>query len=153
AIRIEPEETTGALHDRLSALGARLIVEALDSYGELTPEPQPVEGVTYAHKIDKAEAALDWTRPAIEIDRQIRGLSPFPGAWTVHEGARLKLLASRIAKGSLPPGDVALDPLRVGCGDGAVEILALQRAGKGVQDAETFQRGTPLPAGARLGEN
>ncbi|MEL6127484.1 MAG: methionyl-tRNA formyltransferase [Pseudomonadota bacterium] len=153
AIRIEPEETTGALHDRLSALGARLIVEALDGYGELTPEPQPVEGVTYAHKIDKAEAALDWTRPAIEIDRQIRGLSPFPGAWTVHEGARLKLLASRIAKGPLPPGDVALDPLRVGCGDGAVEILALQRAGKGVQDAETFQRGTPLPAGARLGEN
>ncbi|WP_170439868.1 methionyl-tRNA formyltransferase [Ruegeria arenilitoris] len=151
ATPIGPEETTAQLHDRLSAMGADLIVQALDRLPELTPEPQPEVGVTYAAKIDKAEARVDWSRPAVEVDRQIRGLSPFPGAWTQIEGERVKLLASRLSDGQGMPGEVLDDALRVACGTGAVELLRLQRAGKAAQDRETFLRGWPIPAGTRLG--
>ncbi|WP_170407959.1 methionyl-tRNA formyltransferase [Ruegeria arenilitoris] len=151
ATPIGAEETTAQLHDRLSAMGADLIVQALDRLPELTPEPQPEVGVTYAAKIDKAEARVDWSRPAVEVDRQIRGLSPFPGAWTQIEGERVKLLASRLSDGQGVPGEVLDDALRVACGTGAVELLRLQRAGKAAQDRETFLRGWPIPAGTRLG--
>ena len=151
-IGIGPEETTGDLHDRLSALGAAEIVKALAGIDDLTPQPQPDAGVTYAEKIDKAEARIDWTRPAVEVDRQIRGLSPFPGAWTTLEGERLKLLGSRLAQGDGPPGRVLRAPLRVTCGEGAVELLRLQRAGKGVQTAEVFLNGAPISEGTILGE-
>ncbi|WP_170434841.1 methionyl-tRNA formyltransferase [Ruegeria arenilitoris] len=151
ATPIGPEETTAQLHDRLSAMGADLIVQALDRLPELTPEPQPEVGVTYAAKIDKAEARVDWSRPAVEVDRQIRGLSPFPGAWTQIEGERVKLFASRLSDGQGMPGEVLDDALRVACGTGAVELLRLQRAGKAAQDRETFLRGWPIPAGTRLG--
>ncbi|UAB87986.1 methionyl-tRNA formyltransferase [Ruegeria sp. SCSIO 43209] len=144
------EETTAQLHDRLSDMGAALIVEALAKLHSLTPDPQPDEGVTYAAKIDKAEARIDWSAPASEVDRKIRGLSPFPGAWTEVEGNRIKLLASRLAEGRGTPGEVLDDHLRVACGEGAVELLRLQRAGKGAQDRETFLRGWPMPAGTRL---
>ncbi|MCE8510161.1 methionyl-tRNA formyltransferase [Ruegeria pomeroyi] len=147
---IRAEETTGALHDRLSAMGANLIVEALAHLPELTPEPQLEKGVTYAAKIDKAEARVDWTRPAVEIDRQIRGLSPFPGAWTEIAGERVKLLASRLATGQGTPGAVLDDALTVACGTGAVSLTRLQRAGKGAQDADIFLRGWPVPKGTRL---
>ncbi|WP_170373289.1 methionyl-tRNA formyltransferase [Ruegeria arenilitoris] len=150
ATPIGAEETTAQLHDRLSAMGADLIVQALDRLPELTPEPQPEVGVTYAAKIDKAEARVDWSRPAVEVDRQIRGLSPFPGAWTQIEGERVKLLASRLSDGQGVPGEVLDDALRVACGTGAVELLRLQRAGKAAQDRETFLRGWPIPAGTRL---
>ncbi|MFD0911148.1 methionyl-tRNA formyltransferase [Ruegeria arenilitoris] len=150
ATPIGPEETTAQLHDRLSAMGADLIVQALDRLPELTPEPQPEVGVTYAAKIDKAEARVDWSRPAVDVDRQIRGLSPFPGAWTQIEGERVKLLASRLSDGQGVPGEVLDDALRVACGTGAVELLRLQRAGKAAQDGETFLRGWPIPAGTRL---
>lgn len=150
ATPIGAEETTGALHDRLSAMGAALIVEALARLHELTPEPQPEDGVTYATKIDKAEARVDWTRPAVEIDRQIRGLSPFPGAWTEIAGERVKLLASRLAEGQGPPGAVLDDALTVACGTDAVSLTRLQRAGKGAQDADIFLRGWPVPKGTRL---
>ena len=150
ATMIGDEETTADLHDRLSEMGAGLIVEALNQMPDLTPEPQPEEGVTYAQKIDKAEARIDWTRPAEEVDRQIRGLSPFPGAWTEVEGQRIKLLASRLAEGAGQPGEVLDDALRVACGRGAVEILRLQRAGKGPQEREQFLRGMALPAGTTL---
>ncbi len=150
ATPIEPEETTALLHDRLSTMGAALITEALAQLPDLTPQPQPEEGVTYASKIDKSEARIDWTRPALEVDRQIRGLSPFPGAWTEMEGARLKLLASRVAEGQGAPGQVLTPELHVACGQGAVELLRLQRAGKGAQDRETFLRGWPIPVGTRL---
>ena len=147
-------ETTGDLHDRLSAMGAEAIVEALARLDDLTPEPQPEAGVTYAAKIDKAEARVDWTRPATEVDRLIRGLSPFPGAWCAHEGERIKLLASELAEGAGRPGEVleeaGRDALRVACGDGAVRLLRLQRAGRGAQDAETFLRGLPLAPGETL---
>ncbi len=150
ATQIEPEETTAQLHDRLSTMGAALITDALAQLPDLTPQPQPEEGVTYASKIDKSEARIDWSRPAVEVDRQIRGLSPFPGAWTETEGARLKLLASRVAEGQGAPGEVLTPDLHVACGQGAVELLRLQRAGKGAQDRESFMRGWPIPVGTRL---
>jgi methionyl-tRNA formyltransferase len=150
ATPIGAQETTGQLHDRLSQMGARLIVDALDRLGALTPAPQPAEGVTYAAKIDKAEAAIDWTRPAFEVDRQIRALSPFPGAWVDHDGQRIKLLASRLATGEGTPGTVLDDALTVACGKDAVQLLRLQRAGRGAQDASEFLRGSPLPKGTVL---
>ncbi|MCA0908378.1 methionyl-tRNA formyltransferase [Ruegeria marisrubri] len=150
ATDIGPEETTAELHDRLSAMGAALIVEALAKLPGLTPDPQPETGVTYAAKIDKSEARVDWSRPAAEVDRQIRGLSPFPGAWTEIDGNRVKLLASRLAQGKGAPGEVLNDDLYVACGQGAIELLRLQRAGKGAQDRETFLRGWPIPIGTRM---
>ena len=150
ATAIGSEETTAQLHDRLSDMGAALIVQALRRLPELTADVQPEEGVTYAHKIDKAEARVDWTRPAAEVDRQIRGLSPFPGAWCEIDGQRVKLLASRLTDGTGPAGVVLDDSLRVACGDGAVELLRLQRAGKGAQDREVFLNGFPVGAGTQL---
>lgn len=150
ATPIGAEETTAQLHDRLSKMGSTLIVEALAQLEALTPEAQPDAGVTYAHKIDKVEAAVDWSAPAEEVDRKIRGLSPFPGAWVDIDGGRLKLLASRLVHGTGAPGEVLDDMLTVACGTGAVQILRLQRAGKGAQDANEFLRGMPLPKGTRL---
>ena len=152
ATPIGAQETTDQLHDRLSDMGAELIVSALSQLDDLTPEPQPEDGVTYAHKIDKGEARVDWTQPADQVDRLIRGLSPFPGAWTEWQGQRLKLLASTlIADASGAPGTVLDGDLRVACGEGAVQLLRLQRAGKGAQDAETFLRGVALTPGDVLG--
>ncbi|MDP5334305.1 MAG: methionyl-tRNA formyltransferase [Paracoccaceae bacterium] len=150
ATPIGAEETTGQLHDRLSQMGARLIVDALARLDDLVPSVQPEAGVTYAAKIDKAEAAVDWTRPATQVDRLIRGLSPFPGAWTLHDGQRIKLLGARLADGAGAPGEVLDDALTVACGTGAVQLLRLQRAGRGAQDAAEFLRGQPLPKGTRL---
>jgi methionyl-tRNA formyltransferase len=143
AVAIRAEETTAELHDRLSALGARLIVEALDRL-PLPAVPQPAEGVTYAAKIDKAEARVDWTRPAVEVDRLIRGLSPFPGAWTQVGGERVKLLRSRLADGRGAPGQV-LTGFTVACGEGAVEITEAQREGKRPMAASEVLRGLILP--------
>jgi methionyl-tRNA formyltransferase len=150
AIPIGPTDTTGDLHDRLAAMGASLIVDALARLDALTPEPQSEVGVTYAAKIDKAEAAIDWTKPAREIDRQIRGLSPFPGAWTTQDGRRLKLLRSRLAEGQGAPGEV-LHGLTIACGTGATDILEVQAEGRARQDAASFLRGTPVAPGTRLG--
>ncbi|OJY33411.1 MAG: methionyl-tRNA formyltransferase [Rhodobacterales bacterium 65-51] len=141
---IGPEETTGALHDRLSTMGARLILQALDRLTELRPDPQPEDGVTYAAKIDKAEARVDWSAPAAEVDRLIRGLSPFPGAWCEVAGERVKLLGSRLAEGQGAPGQV-LGGLRIACGSGAVEITLAQREGKRAMAPEDFLRGFTLP--------
>ena len=150
ATEIGVRETTGELHDRLSQVGARAIVEALDRLGDLVPEPQPDMGVTYAEKIDKAEARVDWTRPAAEVDAHIRGLSTFPGAWCEMDGTRIKLLASERAEGAGAPGEVLDEALTVACGSGAVRLLRLQRAGKGAQDAQTFLLGLSVPVGTRL---
>ena len=107
--------------------------------------------MTYAAKIDKAEARVDWRRPAIEVDRLIRGLSPFPGAWAEVRGERVKLLMSAAVPGEGAPGTLLDDRLTVACGDGAVRLLRLQRAGKAPLEGEAFLRGTPLVAGMRLG--
>lgn len=150
---IGAEDTTAALHDRLSQLGAEAIVAALADFENLSPVPQPQEGVTYAEKIDKAEAAIDWSNDAAEIDRQIRGLSPFPGAWTTHSGRRLKFLACRRAQ-ARPDGAAAgsvIDGLTIACGTGAIEITELQPEGKPRMAAADFLRGTDLPAGTILG--
>ncbi|QYZ69713.1 methionyl-tRNA formyltransferase [Neotabrizicola shimadae] len=144
ALPIGPEDTAQDLHDRLSAMGARLIVTALDRLPDLTPEPQPEAGLTYAAKIDKAEARIDWTLPAVEVDRRIRGLSPFPGAWCEIGGERVKLLRSRLAQGAGTPGQV-LHGLTIACGTGAVEVLEAQREGKRALPAADFLRGAALP--------
>jgi len=137
-------ETTGALHDRLSEMGARLILEALDRLDTLTPEPQPETGVTYAAKIDKAEARIDWTRPAADLVRQVNGLSPFPGAWCLAGEERLKLLRAAPASGSGTPGQV-LDGFTVACGSGALEVLEAQREGKRPMPATEVLKGLALP--------
>lgn len=137
------EETTADLHDRLAAVGAGLIVDVLDRL-PLVARPQPEAGVTYAAKVDKAEARIDWTRPAAEVDRQIRGLSPFPGAWCDIEGERVKLLRSRLSEGQGAPGTV-LPGFRIACGTGAVEIIEAQRSGKRPMSAAELLRGWTLP--------
>ncbi|MDX2482816.1 MAG: methionyl-tRNA formyltransferase [Pseudodonghicola sp.] len=147
---IGTEETTAELHDRLSDMGAALILRALEQIDTLVPQPQPETGVTYAEKIDKSEARVDWTRSAEQVDRKIRGLSPFPGAWCEIDGARVKLLASRLAPGSGAPGEVLDDALTVACGRGAVQLTRLQRAGKGAQDSDVFLRGRAVAKGTRL---
>lgn len=144
ALMIGAEETAAELHDRLSTLGARLIVQTLERLADLRPEPQPADGVTYAAKIDKAEARVDFSRPAVEVDRLIRGLSPFPGAWVEVRGERLKLLRSRLAKGEGVPGQV-LDGFTIACCPGAVEITEAQREGKRPMPAAEVLRGLTLP--------
>jgi len=150
-VEIAPEETAGDLHDRLSALGASAIVEALDRLGSLTPGPQPEVGVTYAQKIDKAEARIDWGADAAEVDRIVRGLSPFPGAWTMAGGKRVKILGTRVVEGSGAPGTI-LDDATVACGTGAVTLNRVQPEGKSPMSAEEWLRGVRLPPGTRLGD-
>ncbi|MBT8423375.1 MAG: methionyl-tRNA formyltransferase [Silicimonas sp.] len=137
-------ETTGDLHDRLSAIGARLIVRALSQLADLDATPQPEGGATYADKIDKSEARIDWSRPAVEVDRLIRGLSPFPGAWADVDGERIKFLRSHLAEGSGEPG-AHLGGFRIACGTGAVQITQAQRQGKRMMPAEEILRGWDLP--------
>jgi methionyl-tRNA formyltransferase len=145
---IGAEETTGELHDRLAAIGAEAIVEALARLRELTPEVQPEEGVTYAAKIDKAEARIDWARPAAEVARLICGLSPFPGAWCDVVGERVKFHGARVVAGKGAPGEV-ISGFTVACGEGAVEITRVQREGKKAMAADEVLRGMDLPE--RLG--
>ncbi|MCA0042351.1 methionyl-tRNA formyltransferase [Celeribacter litoreus] len=147
--QITAEDTTAILHDRLSEMGSDAIVVALDALSQLVPEPQPEAGVTYAAKIDKAEAKIDWTRPATVIDRQIRGLSPFPGAWAMLNDERIKFHMSRAVLGSGQPGDVIGD-FTIACGDGAVEILTAQREGKRAMPVSEILKGLELPIGSRF---
>ncbi|MEL7098084.1 MAG: methionyl-tRNA formyltransferase [Pseudomonadota bacterium] len=150
ATAIGPEETTGGLHDRLSVMGARLITQTLERLHDLTPELQSEDGVTYAEKIVKAEARIDWTLTAAEVDAQIRGLSPFPGAWFNLSGARIKVLGSRLGAGTGPAGTALDDELTIACGSGAVQLTRLQKAGKGPVDAAQFLNGNSVSAGTRL---
>jgi methionyl-tRNA formyltransferase len=149
---IEFEDNTSTLHDRLAHLGARLMRETLEKLerGETRETPQSEEGVTYAHKITPAEARIDWTKPAREIDFQIRGLSPTPGAWFELDGARVKALHSRLGQGAGAPGEALDDNLLIACGEGAVRLLTVQREGRGPLEAAAFLRGQKVPAGARL---
>jgi len=141
--QIGAEDTTADLHDRLAQMGAGLIVDVLARL-PLPAVPQPEDGVTYAAKIDKAEARIDWTRPAPVIDRLIRGLSPFPGAWCEIGGERVKLLRSAVIDGSGAPGQV-LHGFDIACGEGAVRVLEAQRQGKRPMTASEFLRGMTLP--------
>jgi methionyl-tRNA formyltransferase len=144
--------TAGELSDRLSRLGADLMVRALGALerGQAVEQPQAAEGVTYAKKILKDEARIDWTKSAAEIDCLIRGISPFPGAWTEAKGERLKILyAEPVAVGGAP-GEVIWDDLTVACGEGALRLLKVQRAGSRAMDAAELLKGFPLPPGTRL---
>jgi methionyl-tRNA formyltransferase len=148
--------TAQDLHDALAPLGADLMVRAMGALerGRLGLTPQSDAGVTYAAKIDKAETRIDWLKPSREVLRHIHGLSPFPGAWCEMpidgEAVRVKILRCEPAEGSGPPGDLLDDRLTVACGDGAIRIVDLQRAGKQPMKAGEFLRGTPLAAGVRL---
>ena len=144
AMRIGAEDTTGALHDKLARLGAVMIAKALDALASLPEIPQSEDGVTYAKKIEKAEARVDWSRPATEVDRHIRGLSPFPGAWCEIDGERTKLLGSRLAEGNGEPGQ-HLGEFRIACGSGAVQVTEAQRQGKKPMSAAEILRGMTLP--------
>ena len=130
ATPISETDTTGDLHDRLSAMGATLVIEALGRLDQLTPEPQGTPGATYAGKIDKAETRIDWRQSARFVDRQIRGLSPAPGAWTTFGGERVRLLSSLVTHDQGEAGQVLDRNLTIACGTGAVRITRLQRAGK-----------------------
>ena len=156
-VAIGPEVTAGELHDELARCGASLMVRALGALerGLLECTPQPGGGATYAAKIDKAEARIDFTRPSREVHNLIRGLSPLPGAWFEATAAgkveRVKVLRAGLADGSGVPGEVLDDALTVACGSGAVRLLELQRAGKKPMGAAEFLRGFPLARSAVLG--
>ncbi|TLP46246.1 methionyl-tRNA formyltransferase [Cohaesibacter sp. CAU 1516] len=156
-IAITNTMTAQDLHDRMMVLGADLMVRALAalSRGSLGSQPQPEEGVTYAKKIDKAEARIDFASPASEIHNKIRGLSPFPGAWcemTIRGKAqRVKILRSELADGQGAPGTLLGDDMTVACGEGAIRLIELQRAGKGAMKADEFQRGADLKVGEVIG--
>jgi methionyl-tRNA formyltransferase len=152
-VRIGPLDTAGTLAGRLSVVGAQLLPRALAAVerGGATETPQPPEGVTYAKKIKPAEARIDWSRPAAEVDTHIRGLSPFPGAWFEAPSdkgpVRVKVLLCRLEDGDGVPGALLDGELLIACGSGAVRLLSVQREGRGAQDAQTFLRGFTLPAG------
>lgn len=147
ATPIEAGQTTGDLHDILSHMGARLVVEVLAKLADLQAVPQPDDGVTYAEKIDKTEARINWDRPAEDVARHICGLSPFPGAWCEVSGERVKLLRAVAVSGEGAPGAV-LEGFTIACGDGAVEIIQAQRPGKKPMSAADVLRGLDL--GPRL---
>jgi methionyl-tRNA formyltransferase len=154
---IEPDATAGDLHDRLSRLGADLMVRALAARerGSLTLTPQSQAGITYANKIDKGETRIAWGRPWQQVHDHIRALSPFPGAWfelgEEEPPSRVKVLRSTKGEGSGIPGTVIDADLNVACRDGAVRIIELQRAGRQAMNAREFLRGSPVPVGTRLG--
>lgn len=148
-ITITDQTTASSLHDELSAMGARLIVQALRE--QPAAVAQPGEGVTYAAKLTRDDGRIDWTLPAAAIDRRVRALNPWPGTFTKVDGWVLKIHAARTESGSGAPGTLLDDTGLVACGDGALRLLRLQRPGKGAVEAEAFLRGTPLPQGTRLG--
>ncbi|MGV6871293.1 methionyl-tRNA formyltransferase [Pseudochelatococcus sp. B33] len=156
-VAIGPDETSGELHDRLSRLGADLMARALAalSRGALSFTPQPLEGVTYAGKITNEEARIDFSWPAQKVHDHVRGLSPFPGAFVLADFGkgeeRLKVLRTARVEGGGAPGTILDDQLTVACGEGAVRLLQVQRAGKAAVTAADFLNGVRLEKGARLG--
>lgn len=155
-VPIGPDMTSGDLHDALAPIGADLMGRAVAALGRGTLQfrAQDEAGVTYAHKIDKAECRIDWTRPATAVHDLIRGLSPFPGAFfeaDLGSGTeRVKVLRSRLADGAGPPGTLIAEPLTVACGSGAVALVEVQRAGKAPLGADAFRRGARLERGTVL---
>lgn len=143
-------KTAGELTAELAQLGAGLMVQVLADLAAYPPVPQPAEGVTYAHKIDKAESRLDFTRNAIEVERQVRAFAPAPGAFFEIEGERYRVLAADVADGDGPPGATLDDALTIACGEGAVTPLIVQRAGRPAMDTAALLRGRPVPQGTVL---
>jgi methionyl-tRNA formyltransferase len=152
SVAIGADMTAGELHDELAKLGSALMVRALAEIerGAVMPMRQPAQGVTYAEKISKAETRIDWTKSWKQVHDHIRGLSPFPGAWFEFGGVRVKALRSTKGEGKCAPGTVLDGSLTIACGDGAVRLTQVQRAGKQSMSAEEFLRGTKVEAGAQL---
>jgi methionyl-tRNA formyltransferase len=150
AVPLNARSTTPELHDALAAIGARLILRALD---EAPPEtPQPERGVTYAAKLSKADGLLDWSQPAAALDARVRAMNPWPGAYFPHAGEMLRVLAAEPAGGAGAPGTVLAGPgLVVACGSGALRLTRLQRPGRAAMDADALLRGYAMPAGTKLG--
>jgi methionyl-tRNA formyltransferase len=146
---IRPDDTTALLHDRLAAMGGRLIVEALQA-AQLTRTPQPAEGVTYAHKIEKAESAIAWTQPAAEIERRLRAFDPFPGGVATLAGEAVKVWRAELAEGHGAPGEVIAPGPVVACGEGALKLTELQRAGGKRGPAAAFLQARPIAVGERF---
>jgi len=159
-IAIGPYDTAGLVSHRLAFLGARLIVQVLADPARYSPHPQPEAGVTYAAKVDKGEARIDWTVGAVGVDRQIRAFNPAPGAWFECRGERIRVHTARIQseRGDpnfgidfpAEPGLVLDDQLAIGCGNGSIRPAAVQRAGRAVMDVLELLRGFPIPRGTRL---
>ncbi|WEK01382.1 MAG: methionyl-tRNA formyltransferase [Candidatus Sphingomonas phytovorans] len=148
-------KTAGALTDELSAMGARLMVEVLADMVGYPPVAQPEDGITYAPKIDKAEARIDFSRSAVDVERQIRAFNPVPGAYFEHAGERVRILTASVAplstlSSEVSPGQVIDDRLAIACADAALLPLTVQRAGRGVMTASELLRGFAIPAGTRL---
>jgi len=145
-------KTAGELAAELSRLGADVMARAMAGLeqGTVNPSPQPGDGVSYAKKISKDEARIDWSKSAHQIDCHVRGLSPAPGAWTEVKGERLKVLYAEPGNGSGPPGIVLDDALTVACGEGALRLVKVQRAGGKVMDAAVFLKGFAVPRGTRM---
>jgi len=154
SLPIADQDDAGSLHDKLAALGADAIVQTLASIeaGKAHSLPQPAEGMTYARKIDRDDAMLDWSQPASALERAVRALRPSPGAATMLQGERIKVWRARVVDGRGEPGSVlaADDALVVACGSGALAITELQRAGGKPLPAAEFLRGRALARGARL---
>ena len=142
--------TGGALTDRLAALGGEMIVEALDQIHELTPQPQPEDGVTYAKKLSRDEARLDWCRTAVQLERQVRAFDPWPGAYFLAGDERIRVLSAEIDGETGAPGTVLDDRLTIACGEGALRPLRVQRAGRAAMDTQALLRGFALPPGTML---
>jgi len=149
---ITAQTTASDLHDRLSEMGAALIVRALGEWdqGTLSAVAQSPDGVTYAAKLGRDEGRLDWTFPAYELERRVRGLNPWPGVWFEHAGKRIKVLAAGLSELSGEPGTVLAGPLSIACGEGALKLLRVQKQGGAAMAGEEFLRGFELPAGTRL---
>lgn len=149
---IQAGTTAGQLHDQLSEDAAPLVLKAIEGLANktITPTPQPAQGVTHAAKISKAEAAIDWAKPAQEVYQHILGLSPFPGASFTYNGEVIKVFAARVEEGSAPAGTVLDDKLAIACGQGVLRPTELQRPGKKRMSAEEVLRGFTLPTGAKL---
>jgi len=151
-VEITEDMNAGDLHDALSELGGRLIVDALAGLedGSVKLTPQIEDGVTYAHKLERGEERIDWSRSAAEVARHVRGFAPWPGAWFEYDGDRIKVLATEVTAGSGKPGAVLDDALTVACGTGAIRLLRVQRAGRAAMEAEAYLRGQAVPKGAHF---
>ncbi|MSO97103.1 MAG: methionyl-tRNA formyltransferase [Rhodospirillaceae bacterium] len=152
AVPITDQTTAGELHDALAALGGKMILEALAGVAAATlkAKTQPADGVTYADKIDKAEAKIDFGHEAATVLRQVHGLSPFPGAWTEVAGERIKILSASLAQGKGQPGEVISVNMTIACAEGAIQPIDVQRSGRAAMAVGDFLRGFALPPGTKL---
>jgi methionyl-tRNA formyltransferase len=152
-VAVAADATAASLHDELAELAARMVGPVVDDLaaGRAASRPQPDQGVTYAPKLEKAEGHLDWARPAAFLERQLRALNPWPGCWTAIDDQRIRVLEGEVTAGAGAPGEVLDDWLTVACGEGALRLTCVQRAGGTPMSAAAFLHGFPVPVGARLG--